>query len=206
LSDGIYTGRQARRGELPRHLPYDPIEAKRLLETAAWKDNDGDGIRERDGQTLHFTALVISSFENYERIAVQIQDQLHQVGVRMDIQVGEMAVVLKKMESGEFEAVFCPIRFSLFLQRQFSFGYQELGYSNVEVIKLIDRLVTTAAPNAADDIYQQLSEIFLTDLPVTFLFPAGATCIVHRRVKGLISPWRADPVAHMEHLWLEDDG
>lgn len=206
LSDGIYTGRQGRRGQLPGHLPYDPTQAERLLETAGWKDNDGDGVRDRDGQPFRFTALVTTSHGYYELIAVHVQNQLRRVGVGLEIQVGEAGVVWKSLVTGDFEAAFAPIRFSLFLQRSFRLGYYNLGYHNAEVVKLIDQLGATADPNEADNIYSQLSDIFLAELPVTFLFPAGGTCIVHRRVQGLSSPWRGVPVAHMEHLWLEDEG
>jgi len=60
-------------------------------------------------------------------------------------------------------------------------------------------------PDAADHIYRQLSEIFRTDLPFTFLFPAVGTHVVHRRIQGLSSPWRGDVVQFMEELWLEEE-
>jgi hypothetical protein len=45
--------------------------------------------------------------------------------------------------------------------------------------------------------------LFQADLPVTFLYPMTWTHVVHRRVRGLSTPWRADPVWYMEHLWLD---
>ncbi len=56
-----------------------------------------------------------------------------------------------------------------------------------------------------DSIYRELWPIFQADLPVTFLFPIVRTTIAHRRVRGLASPSRIDPVSHMEQLWLEDE-
>ncbi len=41
-------------------------------------------------------------------------------------------------------------------------------------------------------------------MPITFLGPRVNVVFAHRRLKGLRSPWRVDPVLHMEELWLED--
>jgi len=184
-------------------LPYDPAQAKHLLETAGWRDTDGDGVLDRDGQALGFTALVNISYGEYESIALYVQDQLRRVGVRMEIQAVDSSVISKRMERGEFEAAFTGLRFSLFLQRLFT--RWQLGYQNAEVVALIDRLMVTANPDAADHIYRQLSEIFRIDLPVTFLFPAVGTQVVHRRIRGMSSPWRGDVLNVMEDLWLEDE-
>ena len=45
---------------------------------------------------------------------------------------------------------------------------------------------------------------FRADAPVTLLFPKVDFDFVHRRIRELNSPWRADPVEFMEYLWLED--
>ena len=47
--------------------------------------------------------------------------------------------------------------------------------------------------------------IFQAELPFTYLVLDVETYVAHRRIKGLSSPWRADPVWFMEHLWLEED-
>ena len=56
-----------------------------------------------------------------------------------------------------------------------------------------------------DRIFQELTEIVAADLPVTFLFPEVQSWAVHRRIRGLESPFRADPIFYMEELWLEDE-
>ncbi len=58
-----------------------------------------------------------------------------------------------------------------------------------------------------DQLYRTcraLAEILRADLPITRLVPASTTWFAHRRVRGLRSPFRADPVRYMEDLWLED--
>ena len=58
LVDGPLTPDQYQRGELPEPLPYDPVRARALLDSAGWRDQDGDGVRERDGRQFQFTALL----------------------------------------------------------------------------------------------------------------------------------------------------
>ena len=63
ISDAPYTGRMFKRGELPEPLPYDPVEAGRLLDAAGWLDTDGDGIRKKQGQEFRFNVIVPSGWE-----------------------------------------------------------------------------------------------------------------------------------------------
>ena len=80
-----------------------------------------------------------------------------------------------------------------------------IGYHNPELAKLLDRLRTTADPEAEDRTYREMSEILRRDQPVAFLHSLVRPHIVHRRVKGLSAPWRADPLRFTEALWLEKE-
>jgi ABC-type transport system substrate-binding protein len=159
-------------------------------------------VLDRDGQVFRFTALVNTSWGEYERIAVYIQDQFRRMGVRMEIQTMDAGALVKRLESGDFEAGFIGMRYSLFLHGLFK--RWQIGYKNAKVVELIHRLSLTSDPDAVDNIYQRLSEFFRKDMPVTFLYPAVGFYFVHRRIQGLSSPWRADPVGNMEELWIEE--
>ncbi len=80
-----------------------------------------------------------------------------------------------------------------------------LGYNNPQVIKLIDQAIATADPNESDRIYRELMGIFRVEQPITYLHPYTSTFVVHRRIQGLSTPFRADPSKFMEDLWLEDE-
>jgi peptide/nickel transport system substrate-binding protein len=204
LFDVIYTERQ--RGELPQPLPFDPERAKQLLEEAGWHDVDGDGIRERHGEEFRFIMLVVGS---RVREAVYIQDQLRRVGVRMEISTREsFSLVARELRAGDFEAAISRLFMVPGTARgPFAFFGEGsiIGYRNARVVELLEATEETQDPEKLDALYRELWSFFQADLPVTFLYPMTWTYVVHRRVRGLSTPWRADPVWHMEHLWLEDE-
>ena len=202
--DGPYTSRQLRRGELAEPLPHDPARAQALLDAAGWLDRDGDGVRERDGAEFKFTAIVpAQSASGYKEIALYVQGQLRRIGVRMEVQYLDGGLVNSRVMAGDFEAAFGNYGHE-WMRRYFGQDYP-LGYKNAEVVRLIDRLQATVHPDAKDRIYGELMEIFRADLPVTFLFSRAITHVVHRRIQGLRSPYRTDPVWYMEELWIEDE-
>ena len=61
-------------------------------------------------------------------------------------------------------------------------------------------------PDEYDRIYRELWPIFQADVPARFLFQYNDGTAAHRRLRALSSPYWADPVEHMEDLWLEDRG
>jgi peptide/nickel transport system substrate-binding protein len=211
LVDGPLTPDQYRRGELPEPLPYDPVRARALLDSAGWRDQDGDGVRERDGRPFRFTALLSSFTSEHSAgqgaVGVYVQSQLRKVGVQMEHQLLDVGVLIQRLESGNFEAVFRFLRFyeTPWLQLVRLGEGDPIGYQNSRVVELIDRASRTWVPEVEDRIYMELMEILRADLPLTMLYPSVGFSVTHRRLRGLSTPWRYDPVEHMEELWLEDE-
>ncbi|HVS12169.1 MAG TPA: pseudouridine synthase, partial [Planctomycetota bacterium] len=103
IFDVLYTPGQFRRGEIPDPLPYDPEQAKRLLEEAGWHDTDGDGLREREGKPFRFT-LRTTAAEGGDKPAVYIQAQLRRVGIQVDLQLLDAEAHDQRVRDGDFEA------------------------------------------------------------------------------------------------------
>ncbi len=203
IVDGIPTGEQLRRREYSDPLPYDSGRARALLEETGWRDTDGDGIRERDGRPFRFTAIARGE-PGYQRIAIFVQEQLRRIGVRMEIQMLDGAVVSKRVGGGDFEAAFSRSGYAA-QWLPAAFGEKSvLRYRNPRIVDLIERLAHTPDPNARDAIHRELGEIVQADVPLTFLTPQVWTVLAHRRVRGLSSPWHSDPVGGMDELWLEN--
>lgn len=207
IVDVIFTSRQWRRYELPEPLPYDPDSAAWLLDAAGWRDDDGDGVRERGGQAFHFVALAPPGGTPMleQRAAVYVQAQLRRIGIRMDLQTLDVSVLSRRLRAGEFEAAFYPFFNQLKGHVEWLGEGSPIGYTNSRVIGLLRAVQATTDPDEIDRIYRRLMPVVRADLPVTFLFPEVHTFVAHRRIRGLRSPDRANPVMRMEHLWLQDE-
>lgn len=208
IFDVIFTARQFQRRALPDPLPYDPERAKRLLDEAGWRDQDEDGIRERAGVNAKFTAIVAAS-SVLERAAIYVQAQLRRVGIRMNVQSLEDAMVLDKLEDwgrgGEFDAAFSRFYNGKYYHVWFFGEQSRINYHNDKLLRLLQAAVNNMEPDAQDRIYSEATEILRDEVPLTFLFPQVETFVAHRRLRGLSSLFRADPLFNMEYLWLEDE-
>ncbi len=218
IFDVIFTQRQFQRGELPEPLPYDPEQAKRLLDEAGWRDQKGEGLRQRGGKPFRFMALA-TAYQGEDKAAVYIQAGLRRMGIQMDVTVLEWEANFKRVMAGEFEAAIPP-SMPLEVGSRVLFGEPEssdaavfvgvlrgspIAYRNPKVTALLKEAGDTLNPDEQDRTYRALWPIFQADLPVTFLYHGVVTTVATRRVRGLSSPWRADPVWHMEDLRLEDE-
>jgi len=204
LFDGPITPRQYHRQQLPEPIEYNPAQARALLDAAGWHAADGEGVREREGQEFRFTALAPTD-SRFGQVPIYIQAQLREVGVQMAIRTMDGPAVGERFEAGEFDAAFRVVRPWPWWYQRFFGADSPLGYSNPKVIKLIDQAIATADPNENDRIYRELMGIFRVEQPITYLLPAISTSVVHRRIQGLSTPFRADPLRFLEDLWLEDE-
>jgi len=206
ILDAITTYRQFRLGLYPEPLPHDPDRARKMLEEEGWRDIDGDGVREQDGEEFRFTAI---TYAELGRIAIYVQDQFRRIGVQMEIQTLNNSAVRQHVKSGDYDALIFFITNST---NQPYFGHVRMygedspfGYVNSEMTRLLNIAKDTIDLDKLDRIYQEIMPIFAEDMPITLLLPDVFTSVAHRRIKGLSSLNRVDPVLHMEHLWLEDE-
>jgi peptide/nickel transport system substrate-binding protein len=211
IIDGPITPDQWARRQLPEPLPHDPERARELLDEAGWRDTDGDGILEKDGRLFRFTALVrtVSSEDVAGNVSagVYVQSQLRKIGVEMSLQPLDPGVVMPRLQSGEFEAVFMWFRsYETPWLRATGLGEGDpVGYRNSRLLELIDQASRTWVPAEEDSLYAEIAEIFRADVPVTFLHPIVGLTVAHERIRGLSSPWRVEPVAHVDELWIDEE-
>ncbi|MDD6815068.1 MAG: ABC transporter substrate-binding protein, partial [Firmicutes bacterium] len=79
---------------------YNPDKAIELLEESGWVDTDGDGIREKDGQTLSFTFL---AWTDWTVIPEAMANQLAQVGFDMSIEALDWNYIHERCNSDDYD-------------------------------------------------------------------------------------------------------
>ncbi len=84
---------------------FDPERATAMLAEAGWSPSEDDGVLEKDGSRLEFTALNLP-IGSWGRAAQVVQSQLGDIGVSMEIQQLEFATLLEVAKSGEHQAEF----------------------------------------------------------------------------------------------------
>lgn len=58
-------------------------EAKRILKESGWKDTDGDGIVEKNGQKATFNVLYEASDSNRQSLVVAVAEQAKEIGIEI---------------------------------------------------------------------------------------------------------------------------
>ncbi len=80
---------------------YDPEFSKKLLADAGWKDTDGDGYVEKDGEKLTIRWLTYPSRQELPLLAESVQATLKEIGI--DVQVNNTANHLDFVDSGDWD-------------------------------------------------------------------------------------------------------
>jgi len=142
---------------------------------------------------------------DWEAAAVYVQAQLQQVGIRMDITTLEPRVAGERANAGEFDAALVSLWSSVDNLVHFFGAASPIGYRNARVTQLLDAAQNARNPDEMDEIFRGLMSAFGEDLPFTYLVLNVETYVAHRRVKGLSTPFRANPLMFEEHLWIEEE-
>ena len=86
-------------------IPFDLPRAKALLDSLGWRDANGDGVREKKGRPLEFTLDVPGTSKVRVRMAVLMQEQLRQAGVKVNVEQLDFPVLSERERKRTFDAV-----------------------------------------------------------------------------------------------------
>ncbi|MBF0317923.1 MAG: peptide-binding protein [Nitrospirae bacterium] len=177
-----------------RRYEYGPQKAGELLAQAGWKDSDGDGILDKDGNPLDFT--ISTGMGNSTRIkaATIIQWRLKQIGIRVNIRTLEWSTFINEfIDKRRFEAVLLGWAIGMDAdqydiwhssktkEKEFNF----ISYSDPEVDRLLEEGRRTFDIEKRKKAYYKIQEILAEDVPYVFLYVPDALPVVHKRFKGI---------------------
>jgi peptide/nickel transport system substrate-binding protein len=168
----------------PDVLPYEynPKKSLELLQEAGWKDEDNDGILEKEGKELELKVLVDTRSQIYQRIIMNIRQQLQEIGIKTKVQLYDN----EEMLTPEFLAqneVQAQLRFSMAM----AYGAENLVredwysqeskratklwvYHNEKVDKLFELGEITLDKEKRKMIYQKIHQLIYEDQPACFLY------------------------------------
>ena len=88
---------------------YNPERAAKLLDEAGWKDTNGDGIRDKDGQPLKLDFVVYNSRAELPLYAEAVQADLKKLGFDINIKTVDYNLVDQMGIKGEYDLLISNI-------------------------------------------------------------------------------------------------
>jgi peptide/nickel transport system substrate-binding protein len=192
--------------EIPQ-LPFDTVQAGRILNARGWRDHDGDGIRDKNGQPLAFRILVPTTSALRRQYARLLQEQYRIIGVRTEIDELEFSVVTQRLQSGNFDTSILsrgndPSPGSGITQTWTRAGFggsNFFRYHNPEFERLVDRAIAAPTKEQARGFWNAAIATINADAPAIFLYSLENIAAVHERIDGV--QIRPDSWAALLRTW-----
>jgi peptide/nickel transport system substrate-binding protein len=156
-------------------IHFNPITATNLLDESGWIDDDGDGLREKDGRPLAFT-LLSSDDPDKIKIAETVSGQWRQVGISTTLEIVG-AGLGERLTHHNFQAALAevllagdPDPYPFWHQTQIEGGQNYAGWDNTEASILLEAARTIADKGQRNDYYFEFQRIFAEEVPSLILF------------------------------------
>jgi peptide/nickel transport system substrate-binding protein len=173
--------------------PFDPQQAKQLLEAAGWVDSNGDGVREKDGIPFRFELIIRSGSAEDEEVATVFQEELKRAGIEMNIRYLEWATLLERVDSRNFDAVRLgwsgpPIEgdpYQVWHSSQAEKGSNFVGFHNAEADRIMEAARLEFDQDKRVALYHRFDAILHDEQPYTFMFCIQELEALDRRFHGV---------------------
>ena len=203
----------------PRHWAYDtsvrpfgfdPRFAVTLLEAAGFHLQKTANGTNGPPARLRFTCLLPADFSLLERIGLEVQKQLYDVGIDMQFEVVDLLEYDARLREGRFDAVLVDSISGPTFGRPFIFwrsarnfkGLNVYGYENSQVEQLFGILRTSTNEAAVRTATSRLQRAFLDDPPALFLAWNSRARAVRRTFEIVAQPGH-DPLLTIRQ-WTEN--
>lgn len=114
IAENVFRGTQTAAETLfDRSKPYCDVDtvtyefnadkAKSLLDEAGWKDTDGDGVRDKDGQNLEINFVYTSSYGSIGDGMLAVASELETVGFKVNVADMDMMAFYTATLGGEYD-------------------------------------------------------------------------------------------------------
>ena len=195
-------------------IPFDLPRARQLLDSLGWRDANGDGIRERNGRPLRFSLIVPGTSKPRVSLAVLLQEQLRQAGVKIDVEQLDFPVLIERERKRAFDAAIGQwntdpspgsVRGSWGTAgSRASSGNNYSSYENPIFDANVDSALSSFNPTARKAYFTKAYETIIQDAPAIWLAEPLPTVGYHSRLQ--LAPLRSDAYwAHIPDWWIPAD-
>ncbi len=188
--------------------PYDPEQAKQLLDAAGWKDSDGDGIRDKeiDGKKVDLKLRYITNDRELRKsVQAVVQQQWSLVGIGADLQnyssdvywngynddgpqaqglydVAEYSSVQNAFPDPDASAGWACDQIA---SADNPDGANWQGYCNPELDKLMVQQATTLDPAKRRELYDQIEKMIYDEYVYVGMWRDPDLWSINSRVKNI---------------------
>jgi peptide/nickel transport system substrate-binding protein len=170
-------------------LGHDPERARQILESKGWRDTDGDGIRDKNGEPFRFTLITNSGNQRRADATQFIQQQWREIGVDAQLRQAELNTFMKALMEGEYQAALggWQVGLSADITQLWAEDspYNITRYRNPEVTALFKKAQQQPTAEAAAPYWRQAAARMAQDQPYTWLYYMDAVDGVNQRVRDM---------------------
>lgn len=162
-------------------IKFDVKSARDLLSKAGWKDDDKNGILEKEinGKKMELKVTFIYARKESEKWWTTIREDMKKAGIDLQLQFLEWNSFIKNIDEGNFDLMAMAwgggsveadpkqIWHSTSIGKG---GSNYVGYSNPEVDKLIDQARVELDIKKRGPIFKKAYTIIAEDVPYIFLY------------------------------------
>jgi len=196
--------------EQQKPLPYDPAGLKELLAQQGYREKNRDGYLYMRSQRppLEITLLLAQGQPLQEAAAALIQNQLKEVGIKVDLAVVDAVTFIQRAKEGRYDAMIFSWKndykvdpTAVWHSKPEKGRFNLQGYSNTEVDSLIDQGLATLSRRKAKELWVRFQRIISEEQPTTYLFVPNVVTVAY---KGLRGPERDErgPLASLDEWWI----
>ncbi len=195
-------------------LPHDPRRAARLLREVGWRDTDGDGVLDKDGQRFEFVFLITAANPLVVKLGTAVKESLKVVGIQVELQSMDAGEYFRQVRERNYDC--CALAWSWSGVDHDPYqvwhtsagavgGHNHFGYSNSEADRLMEKARGEFDDEKRNALYRELQSVIYADQPCTFLVTPRLRLLVDKRFRN-VREYRGGIAPRMADRWWVPKG
>ena len=181
---------------------FNPAKAESILAAEGWKDNDNDGILEKEKIEFSFTLSIPGGNPRRSSTATIIKENLKNIGIEVEVETLEPSLFFNKMFGKQLEAwiagwsVPIPLDLKPYWHSDLETNFANVAsFQNDRIDKLLEEIYSDS-PGRIDKL-KMVQKILHEEQPVTFLFWIDNIVAYNNNLRHV----KVDPLGAVQKCW-----